>query len=71
MSEARVPSYSSSSKLATNLRLDSKTNISSKTMPCYLHSSSNLWKSIRGIRGYSGAATDFNARNHEVHSGKK
>ncbi|XWS22043.1 hypothetical protein CRYUN_Cryun29cG0001100 [Craigia yunnanensis] len=69
MSEARVPSYSSSSKLATNLRPNSKTNISSKTMPCYLRSSSNLWKSIRGIRRYSGAATDFSARNHEVHSG--
>ncbi|XWS35450.1 hypothetical protein CRYUN_Cryun21dG0127000 [Craigia yunnanensis] len=69
MSEARAPSYNSSSKLATNLRPNSKTNISSKTMPCFLRSSSNLRKSIRGICGHSGAATDFNARNHEVHSG--
>ena len=67
MSEARAPSYSSS----TNLRSNSKTNISSKTMPCFLRYSSNLRKSIGGIHGHSGAATDLNARNHEVHSGKK
>ncbi|XWS13010.1 hypothetical protein CRYUN_Cryun36dG0001000 [Craigia yunnanensis] len=69
MSEARAPSYSSSSKVATNLRSNSKTTISSKTMPCFLRNSSNLKKSIGGIRGHSGAATDLNARDHEVHSG--
>ncbi|XVF37359.1 hypothetical protein REPUB_Repub20aG0001200 [Reevesia pubescens] len=67
ISEARVPSYSSSSKLATNLRPYSRTNMSSKTVPYFFHNSSNLRKSIRGIRGHSGAATDLNSRDHEVH----
>ena len=71
MSQARAPSYRSSSKLATNLRPNSKTTISSKTMPCFLRNSSNLRKSMGGIRGHSGAAIDVNARDHDVHSGKK
>ncbi|XVE84291.1 hypothetical protein DITRI_Ditri17bG0001100 [Diplodiscus trichospermus] len=69
MSEARAPSYSSSSKLATNLRACSKSKISSKAMPCSVRSSSDLGKSISGVCGYNGTDTDFNARNHEVHSG--
>lgn len=71
MSQASAPSYISSPKLATNSRHNSKTNISSKTMPCFLHNSSNLRKSMRGICGHSGVANDSSARDHEVHSGKK
>ncbi|XP_022761345.1 uncharacterized protein LOC111307589 isoform X2 [Durio zibethinus] len=71
MSEATAPTNSSSSKLPTNLRPNSKTNISSKSMPCFLRNSSNLRKSIRGIRQHSDAAADFNARDHEMNSGAK
>ncbi|XP_017974686.1 PREDICTED: uncharacterized protein LOC18602166 isoform X4 [Theobroma cacao] len=69
MSEARAPSYSSSSKLATNLRRNSKTNVSSKPMPSFLPNSSNLRKGVRGICGLAGATTDCNARDPVVHSG--
>ncbi|OMO88485.1 hypothetical protein CCACVL1_08351 [Corchorus capsularis] len=67
--ESRGTSYSSNCKPATNLRSDSKSNISSKIMPCSLHNSSNLRKSISGIHGHSAAATEFSARDNEVHSG--